>query len=229
MSNTIAHIMVAKKILEKNKNCIENMEAYYLGSIAPDTISSKENASREDKKIVHLRQGISDLDWLKAEQMGLFNERITSFIYKYIVLEKNESQKSFNIGYLVHLLTDKWNHKTIRQIMLKYANTINVMEKDKAFFEMMISDLGALDKYLLDTYSDVKDIFNHICNNEIKYSLNDYIEKEYIVKSIDWWINVYIPQLKWLSLKYLQISDIEYFITKSSDEISKELREKNIF
>ena len=55
MSNTIAHLAVAAEILKLNPLLIKNKSAYYLGAIAPDTIGSKPNVTRNDKKIVHLR------------------------------------------------------------------------------------------------------------------------------------------------------------------------------
>ena len=41
MSNTIAHLVVANKILREYPALVHNVEAFYLGSVAPDTIGSK--------------------------------------------------------------------------------------------------------------------------------------------------------------------------------------------
>lgn len=73
MSNTITHLVVAAEILKLNPLLITNKLTYYLGAVAPDTIGSKPNVTRNDRKIVHLREGISDIDWLKANCMNLFN------------------------------------------------------------------------------------------------------------------------------------------------------------
>lgn len=125
MANTLVHLVVAKQILDSNPNLVTNKTVYYFSSIAPDTIGSKPNSNHEDKKFAHLRAGISDLDWLKPDQFKIFENNIDSFIAKHIKSEDiDNDQLSFNIGYLVHLLTDKWNHITVRQTMLKVANSM---------------------------------------------------------------------------------------------------------
>lgn len=227
MSNTIAHLAVAWEILKRN-NFIKNQKAYYLGVVAPDTIGSKENALREDKKRVHLRSDISDLDWLSPEYMNIFDDRVKEFAEEHILKEKDEAQKEFNIGFLVHLLTDKWNHKTIRQKMLKEACRETIKESDKAFFYMMLNDLGALDKYILDRNKEIEQLFEGICATPVRYSLSGFIEKEYIEKSILWWKEEYIPQISELELKYLSEKDIEEFISVSSEEVLEELEIRKI-
>ena len=84
MSNTIAHLAVAKKILDKTPEFVQNQRAFYLGILAPDTITSKPEAGKEEKKRVHLRENIRDAEWLlcnhgtirqkllkKAEERGI--------------------------------------------------------------------------------------------------------------------------------------------------------------
>lgn len=225
MSNTIAHLAVANEILKLNNDLIKNEYAYYLGVVAPDTIGSKPDVTRNDKKIVHLREDISDIDWLNDECMELFNSRVINFVNEYINNDIDVNQRDFNIGYLVHLLTDKWNHKTIRQKMLKYAKEIGVMEKDKDFFYMMINDLEALDNYILENIDNIKEIYDSITNNKVEYDLSGYIEKEYISKSISWWNNEYLPGIKLKELKHLSNEDIDEFIKVSSNNIAKELDE----
>ena len=225
MSNTIAHLAVANEILKLNNDFIKNEYAYYLGAVAPDTIGSKLNVTRNDKKIVHLREDISDIDWLNDEWMDIFNCRVVNFVNEYINNDIDKNQRDFNIGYLVHLLTDKWNHKTIRQKMLKYAKEIGVIEKDKNFFYMMINDLEALDNYILENNDCIKSIYDMISNDEVKYDLSGLIEKGYISKSINWWNNEYLPGIKLKELKYLSNEDIDEFIKISSINIVKELNE----
>lgn len=225
MSNTITHLAVAAEIAKMNKNLIHNLNAFYLGSIAPDAIGSKNNCTRRDKKLVHLREEISDLKWLEPSYMNLFNQRVQEFVNYHINCEKiEENQKDFNIGYLVHLLTDKWNHMTIRQSMIKHAFMENIEENDKAFFYMMKNDLEALDQYLLETRNYIKDIFYEICNSPVNYCLSGYIEKEYIEKSILWWKYEYVTSIKTRKLKYLLPKEIDIFIENTSNEILKELK-----
>ncbi len=224
MSNTVAHIAVAFEIAKNFEHFIHNVNAFYLGCIAPDSISSKKNCTRYDKKKVHLREDISDLKWLENECMELFNSRIKEFVYKNIKSKNIDTyQKDFNLGYLVHLLTDKEHHKTIRQIMLRHALREKVKEDDKQFFYMLKNELEALDQYLLDTRSEVRDIFNGILYKSQLFDLPGYVEKELLEKSIIWWKKEYIPLIKLRKLKYLSKEDINIFIENSSQEIIKEL------
>ena len=50
MSNTITHLAVAKEILKKCPALVKNEMVFYLGCIAPDTVTGKEGATRDDKK-----------------------------------------------------------------------------------------------------------------------------------------------------------------------------------
>ena len=222
MSNTVAHIAVANRILCVWPSLIQNTDAFYLGSIAPDTIGSKSGCSREDKKWVHLRDGIRDAQWLTDEKMQLFKERVQCFADEHI-LNVSGSQRDFNIGYLVHLLTDEWNHRTVRQKMLYIANEQGVLEADREFFNMMTNDLEALDSFLIESNGEYLNILDRLLNGEAKYELSGYIEKSYINQSIQWWKNVYLPGIKQRKLKYISKADIEEFISLSRDEIVKEL------
>lgn len=55
MSNTIAHLAVANEILRLKNDLIKNEYAYYLGAVAPDTIGSKPNVTRNDNKIFYFK------------------------------------------------------------------------------------------------------------------------------------------------------------------------------
>lgn len=229
MSNTIAHLAVAKKILSKNITTINNHYAYYLGAIAPDTISSKPNYTRNDKKAVHLRDGISDIEWLDNQKMKIFHQRISDFVTLHICDSSlQKGQRDFNIGYLVHLLTDKYNHKTIRQSLLKVAKENNVAETDREFFNMCVNDLEASDNYLLNKYTDIGALFLDLIERPVEFCLDGYIEKEYIKKSFDWWQTEYLSSISNRKLKYISENDIDNFIENASDNIILELKSYNI-
>lgn len=223
MSNTVAHLVVAKRIIGDCPQLVDDVDAFYLGNVAPDTIGSKRDCSRDDKKRVHLRSEIRDTQWLNSDQMAIFNSRVSEFVHRYIENAKG-GQRDFNMGYLVHLLTDKWNHKTIRQTMLAVAHTRNVMESDREFFYMMTNDLEALDNYLLNRDEEVGEILSRLLNQEVRYSLEGYIDREYIEGSIRWWKNSYLVNIKRRELKYIDEKDITEFIDTAVREVVKELR-----
>ena len=76
MPGIIAHLTIANKILQECPELVCDVSAFYLGSVAPDTIESKIGCTRNDKKRVHLREEIKDVEWLNNEKMFLFKNRI---------------------------------------------------------------------------------------------------------------------------------------------------------
>ena len=229
MSNTIAHLAVARELLKKCPNLIHNERAYYLGTLAPDTIGGKPDYKREDKKKVHLREDIPDSKWLEPELMALFTERVNAFAQEYIVNESDADQRDFNIGYWVHLLTDKYNHEIIRQKLLKKTIERGVVSSVWEFYhssghdESRHDELEALDSYLLESHPELGDLFSELTSKEIDYCLPGWIEKQYIKNSILWWNNHYLPGIKEQELLYLATEDMEEFITYSVGKIAEEL------
>ena len=224
MSNTVAHLAVASAILKAWPALVSNAEAFYLGSVAPDTVGSKPGCTREDKKRVHLREGIRDTEWLNKDQMDLFNSRVRCFVSEYIANAQGR-QRDFNLGYLVHLLTDAWNHRTIRQTLLKEAVARGVAESDREFFYMVTNDLEALDHYLLSADEELGQILDGILSREVAYTLPGWIEKEYIQGSIQWWESSYLVNIQQRQLKYISQADITEFVDIATEQILAELKE----
>lgn len=224
MSNTITHLAVAKKILETIPGFIVDNYAFYLGTLAPDTIGSKPGCTREDKKRAHLRQDIRDAQWLEPDIMKIFGDRVELFVRTHVQNDSiPSSQRSFNIGYLIHLLTDKWNHMTIRQTMLRIANDRGIQENDREFFHMMTNDLEALDEYLLRQDPGIFQLFLSLTEKPSPFHLHGYIEAEYMNGSFLWWKENYLPGIKTRKLLYITEQDIDDFIVKASQEITKDL------
>ncbi len=224
MSNTIAHLAVAKEILDKRPDLVQNQRAFYLGILAPDTIASKPDAVKEDKKRVHLRENIRDAQWLEPEQMEIFMDRVSEFVRVHITEEKDADQHDFNMGYLVHLLTDKCNHGTIRQKLLKKAAERGIVSADREFYYMCVNDLEALDFYLLETRPEFGELFEGLRSAKAEYGLPGYIEKEYIDGSMWWWTNKYLPGIRERQLLYIETGDIDEFIAYSAGKIEEELK-----
>lgn len=224
MSNSIAHLVVADRILKRLPHLVGNESAYYFGALAPDTISSKPGCSRNDKKAVHLREDIPDVQWLQPEQMDIFQKRILQFVELHIHCAAAD-QRDFNIGYLVHLLTDQWNHQTIRQTMVRIAKEKGISESDREFYYMMVNDLEALDQYLLKKNPDIAELFQEMTDGKVMYCLPGVIEKEYLEGSLQWWKSRYIPCIQTRECLYIQERDIDDFVSVAAEEISKVLSE----
>ena len=219
MANTIAHLAVAQKVLEAKPELVSLKFNYYLGTIAPDAIDSKVGAMRDDKKKVHLRTGISDKEWLKPEKMLIFDLRLEKFIRESIIEEDDEHHRDFSVGYLVHLLTDKYNHATIRQRILREFDS----DGDKSLIPSFVNELEAMDCYLIRGTPELSALFYTIMELPIINCMPGYIEAEYLEKSLKWWKYQYIPQIATREPKILQYREIDEFISGATDYILKEL------
>ncbi len=222
MSNTVAHLAVAREILKAHPALIQTPRAFYLGCIAPDAIASKPGCTREDKKRVHLRSGIRDAEWLDAPQMTVFKQRVHDFVEQHIQNAEG-SQRDFNIGYLVHLLTDEWNHRTLRQTMLGIADALKVSQSDREFFYMMTNDLEALDADLLNHNTEVAEIFHQLLSEKVQYDLPGYVEKAHIEGSIAWWKDAYLKSIYNRKLRYISARDMDVFVCLAAEKIAAEL------
>ena len=95
MANTLAHLAVAQEILRRRPDLVEYTDSFFIGNIAPDSIESKAGAVRDDKKLVHLRLGITDMEWLRPEKMQIFDRRLNDFISYFIYKETEAKQREF--------------------------------------------------------------------------------------------------------------------------------------
>lgn len=222
MANTIAHLAVAQKVLEARPELVSLKFNYYLGTIAPDAIDSKVGALRDDKKLVHLRTGISDNDWLHPDKMLIFDQRIKKFIQESIIEEDDPHHRDFSVGYLVHLLTDKVNHATVRQRILK------VLAPEggggtKQMIPVFVNELEAMDCYLIRHNPELSALFYTVMEIPVTNCMPGYIEAEYMEKSLKWWKYEYIPRIAERKPEILQYHEIDEFITQATELILREL------
>jgi len=222
MANTITHLAVAQKVLEKRPELVSLKYNYYLGTIAPDAIDSKVGALRDDKKLVHLRMGISDKEWLRPDKMALFDSRVNKFIQESIYEEEDPHHRDFSIGYLVHLLTDKINHSSIRQKILRVLSPEG-SAGDKSFIPKFVNELEGMDCYLIRHNPELSALFYTVMEIPVSNCMPGYIEAEYMEKSLKWWKYEYIPRIATRNPEILQHEDIEEFIAQATDYIVAEL------
>lgn len=227
MAGTIAHLVIADKVLNKiNKNNGFDTIAYYIGAIAPDTIKSKKNYTRSDMKYTHLREGIRDKDWLMTKNHLEFQRRVKRFIETYL-RNKEKTDFEFNLGYFIHLLTDEYNHKTIRQVVLKCANERCVIESDKEFYHMMVHELDSMDHYLLRNNPNIPNILKYMFNYEKELN-NDYISHDIIERSFDWIQSDHLPSMYKKHPKYLSYEIINDFIREITEVIAEKITSEEI-
>lgn len=137
MASAIIHLVIAKEL--ESKLDIENKKDYYLGSIAPDI--SKQIG--QDRNISHfsknMRNGIPNIN--------LFVKRYPTFKYN-----------SFNLGYFIHLYTDKlW----LENLLTKLTNENSIKLLDGTILnttsqevqELIYSDYTNLNIQLIEDYN----------------------------------------------------------------------------
>ena len=146
MASAVIHLCVAKKVNEKLK-MDEKMIA--LGSIAPDI--SKQIG--QTKVVSHF------LDGQNEDEIP----NIDRFVKKY----RNELNKPFEMGYLIHLLTDKyWFGDYVYNYISRYENKAGVSELTYTGIKNLIyNDYTNLNINLITKYEPEIDIFM----NEITY------------------------------------------------------------
>lgn len=137
MASAIIHIAVAKCLEDKLK--IENKKDYYLGSIAPDISKQIGKNKVESHFLYNTKNSIPNIEL---------------FINKY----PNFKENSFNLGYFIHLYTDKlWFDGFIDK--LTYSNSIKLLDgtilttTEKELRELIYSDYTNLNIRLIDDYN----------------------------------------------------------------------------
>ena len=172
MASAIIHLAVAKTI-EQHYN-IENKKDYYLGSIAPDI--SKQIG--ENKQMSHfLFNSLDDIPNIK-----LFTEKYPNF--------KNNS---FDLGYFIHLYTDKiWFKDFLPQIIagnyIKLLDGTIINTTPEEIQNIIYQDYTNLNIQLIDEYKMDLSLFYEEFNppkttlNEIPINkLNILIDKMGII------------------------------------------------
>lgn len=106
MASAVIHLAVAKE-LEKYLN-IKNNKDYYLGSIAPDISKQINQHKKESHFLYNTKEDVPNIE--------LFTTKYQNF--------KNND---FNLGYYIHLYTDKiWFDEFLEK--LTYSNSIKLLD-----------------------------------------------------------------------------------------------------
>ncbi len=142
MASAIIHLCIAKEL---NKHLHMNERLLFLGSIAPDI--SKQLG--ESKEISHFLNPANDDD---IPQIDKFLEK-----YRY------ELNRPFEMGYFIHLLTDKyWFRDYIYQYVDRYTRENNKRKLTaSALRNIIYNDYTNLNTILIDKYELSLDIFSN--------------------------------------------------------------------
>ena len=205
MASAIIHLAVAKE-LEKYLN-IKNKYDYYLGTIAPDLAKQINRTKHESHFIYNTRENIPN---------------IKKFTDKYKYFYKND----FELGYYIHLYTDKiWFNEFINS--LAYHTSVKLLDgtiintTEKEISKMIYQDYTSLNIQIIDYYNLELSLFYE--DFKIPKSTLDEIPLDKLNILIDK-MGIIIENSKQEKNYIFDINSINSFIEKTVQTIKKELK-----
>ena len=154
MASAVIHLCVAKEINDRYLHKDQNM--LLLGSIAPD-ISKQIGQTKEISHFLDPSQTDSVPD-------------VDRFINKY----SSQLDKPFELGYLIHLITDKyWFRDYVTAYIERYTKDRTKQKvTSEALHDLIYNDYTNLNVTLIDKYNLPLDLFS----NDIKYPESEITE-----------------------------------------------------
>ena len=122
----------------------------------------------------------------------------------------------------MHLLTDKVNHATVRQRILKVLAPEGG-GGNKQMIPIFANELEAMDCYLIRSNPELSALFYTVMEIPVTNCMPGYIEAEYMEKSLKWWKYEYIPRIAERKPGILQYHEIDEFISQATELILNEL------
>ncbi len=205
MASAVIHLAVAKELLPYLE--VANVNEYYLGSIAPDIAKLVGETKQKSHFLYNEREDVPN---------------IKMFTNKY----KNFKKNSFDLGYYIHLFTDKiWFDKFLRKLVQNSSvklldGTIIECSKEQ-FVNLIYSDYTNLNIELIDEYNIDLSLFYEefqIPNTKIEEIPKD---KLYILINE---MGIIIENFRQEKEYILDIFLIENFISEVKERILNELK-----
>ena len=204
MASAIIHLAIAKELLDSLN--IKNKYDYYLGAIAPD-IAKQVGITKEESHFIKNTYN-------NVPNIKIFTEKYPNF--------KNND---FDLGYFIHLLTDKlWREDYLSNYTnstLKLLDGSNLETTPEELQKILYSDYTNLNIQLIDDY----DLDLELFYEEFKEPKTEITEIP--VDKLDILINkmgIIIENSKQEKTYLLDIFSMKQFITNTVEEIEKELR-----
>ena len=202
MASAVIHLCIAKEV---NKYLNMNLNELLLGSIAPDI--SKQIG--ETKEISHF------LDHTNEDDIP----NIDRFLQKY----RTELDKPFEMGYFIHLLSDKyWFRDYVYNYIERYTKNNSKKKitytalRDLIYNDYTNINISLIDKYMLplDIFSNEWDLPTSKITEIPVDKLNILIEK----------MGIIIEESKEEKTFLFDTNDIEIFITNTVKYIIKDIK-----
>lgn len=205
MASALIHLAVAKNLLKDLK--VENEKDYLLGSIAPD-LAKQIGTSRIDSHfLIHTKEDVPN---------------INMFINKY----KNFKDNSFDLGYFIHLYTDKlWFNGFIDNFICNNSIKLldgTIIETTKEEMQNMIySDYTNMNIQIIEKYDLDLSLFYE------EFQIPNTTLNEIPINKLDILINkmgILIANSKEEKAYTIEINLVDGFIKHATKEILKKLK-----
>lgn len=205
MASALIHLAIAKNLLKDLK--VENEKEYLLGSIAPD-LSKQIGESRTDSHfLINTKEDVPN---------------INIFLNKY----SNFKNNSFDLGYFVHLYTDKlWFHGFLDNFIcnssIKLLDGTIIKTTKNEMRNMIYSDYTNMNIQLIDKYELDLSLFYE------EFKIPNTTINEIPVEKLDILINqmgILIENSKEEKAYTLDINSVDGFIKHACKEILKKLK-----
>ena len=204
MASVIIHLAIAKEL--KDKLDIDDYKDYYLGSIAPD-ISKQIGMSKSTSHF-------SSNSQYDIPNINLFVKRYPTFKYN-----------SFNLGYFIHLYTDKiWYEELMTKIIsndsVKLLDGTILNTSKEEISELVYSDYTNLNSQVIDEYDLDLSLFYD------EFKIPDTPLNEIPIDKLDILINkmgIIIENSKQEKAYLFDIFPIKTFIEEVTQRILKEI------
>lgn len=206
MASAIIHLAVAKKLLDYIK--VENKKDYLLGSIAPDISKQIGSSKVSSHFLINTKPDVPNIQ--------MFIDKYPNFI-----------NNSFDLGYFVHLYTDKlWFNGFLEHFI--YNNSIKlldgtIIETTKEEMQNMIySDYTNMNIELIDKYEIDLSLFYE----EFQIPKTNILEiPTYRLDILINKMGILISNSKQEKAYTLDINQVEQFIDYTCNEIINKLQE----
>ena len=206
MASAIIHLAVAKKLLDYIK--VENKKDYLLGSIAPDISKQIGSSKVSSHFLINTKPDVPNIQ--------MFIDKYPNFI-----------NNSFDLGYFVHLYTDKWWFNGFLEHFI-YNNSIKlldgtIIETTKEEMQNMIySDYTNMNIELIDKYEIDLSLFYE----EFQIPKTNILEiPTYRLDILINKMGILISNSKQEKAYTLDINQVEQFIDYTCNEIINKLKE----
>ncbi|MCK4285590.1 MAG: zinc dependent phospholipase C family protein [Candidatus Lokiarchaeota archaeon] len=224
-----AHFRIAENILKEFPNI--NRPFFAIGNIAPDCGVPNENWSSftPSKEISHFTVSkMSNFLEIESDKFFLNDIKFFSKYLKDVNLDSLKDDKSFLLGYFIHLITDNlWNYYIMKPLKDTH---LKEFQRDENFIWKVKRDWYDLDKiYITENKDSI--FWTDFLMAEYNEDFLDFLPREGVLRQLDLIKNFYqITKEEYLKISrkefvYLEKKDMDNFIQNSTNVILEVLKQ----